>query len=199
MRQIVFFTQEGLVSADAGTGDVLWRYDYRFNVSTAASPIVAGDLVYCSAGYGVGAGLVRIEKQGDSFSANEVWRKRNKLVNHWSTPVHKDGYHYGMFSFKKYGEGPLKCVRLSDGEIMWEKEGFGPGNVVLVRGHLVALGDAGQLVVVEATPNAYREVARADVVGGKCWSTPAVIDDRIYVRSTTEAICLDVSPRLTAR
>jgi hypothetical protein len=44
---------------------------------------------------------------------------------------------------------------------------------------------------VEATPESYKEIARAKAVNGKCWSTPALSDGRIYVRSTTEAACLD--------
>jgi outer membrane protein assembly factor BamB len=74
-------------------------------------------------------------------------------------------------------------------------EGFGAGNVVLVDGHLLVLGDAGQLVLVEANPHAYKELARIDALEGKCWSTPAVADGRIYVRSTKEGLCLDVAQK----
>ena len=70
--------------------------------------------------------------------------------------------------------------------------------MILVGDKLLALSDQGELVVVEATPNAYKEIARAKVVNGKCWSTPALSDGRIYVRSTTEAACLDVSSRQSA-
>ena len=54
-QQVIFFTQKGLVSCEPKTGKVLWRHPYKYSVSTAASPIIAGDIVYCSAGYGVGA------------------------------------------------------------------------------------------------------------------------------------------------
>jgi hypothetical protein len=41
---------------------------------------------------------------------------------------------------------------------------------------VVASADAAlpQLVVVEAVPEAYKEVARFKAVAGKCWSTPAL-------------------------
>jgi len=48
-------------------------------------------------------------------------------------------------------------------------------------------------VVVQPTPNAYKELARAKVITGKCWSTPAFSNGRIYVRSTKEGACLDVT------
>src|SRR6185295_11460063 len=50
-RQVIFFTQSGLVSVVPGTGHVLWRYKFPYAISTAASPVVDGAIVYCSAGY----------------------------------------------------------------------------------------------------------------------------------------------------
>ncbi|MFN7138532.1 MAG: PQQ-binding-like beta-propeller repeat protein [Limisphaerales bacterium] len=191
--QVIFFTKEGLVSVVPETGKVLWRQSFPFRTSTAASPVVCGDIVYCSAGYGVGAGAYKISKEGETFSARELWRKPNQLMNHWSTPVYKDGYLYGMFSFKQYDKGPIKCVEVATGKEMWEEPGFGPGNVVLVNNQLLALGDRGQLVLIEANPKGYKELARSKVVDGKCWSTPVVSGGRAFVRSTKEGVCLDIS------
>ena len=197
-RQIVFFTQSGLVSVLPQTGQPLWKYAFPYNTSTAASPVVSNDIVYCSAGYGVGAGACRIAKSGTAFTATEIWRKPNDLINHWSTPVVKDGFLYGMFSFKKYGEGPLKCVEIATGTEKWSQPGFGAGQVILVGNQVLALSDKGEIVLIETTPAAYRETARAKVVGGKCWSTPAFSNGRAYVRSTTEGACVQLAPAATA-
>jgi outer membrane protein assembly factor BamB len=192
-RHAIFFLQTGLVAVAPATGEELWRTEFPYRTSSAASPVVSGDVVYCSAGYGVGAAAWRIEKQGTKLVPALLWRAANKLINHWSTPVVKDGHLYGMFSFKEYGEGPLKCVELASGEERWSQDGFGPGNCILVGGTLVALSDAGELVLVEARPDAYRELARADVLAGKCWSSPAWCDGSLYVRSTREGARLDLS------
>ena len=103
------------------------------------------------------------------------------------------------FGFKEYGEGPLKCVELATGKVRWEQKGFGPGNVILAGGRLVALSDTGELVLVEAKPDAYAEVARAKVLVGKCWSTPILSGGRVYARSTQEGVCLDVAGQSAAR
>ena len=187
-RQVIYFMQSGLVSVDAGSGEEIWRTDFPFSVSTAASPVSQGDHVYCSAGYGVGAGLFRID--GGS-TAREVWFKPNELMNHWSTPVVHDGHLFGLFEFKKYGRAPLQCVDLKTGEIKWSQRGFGPGNCILVGDRLAVLSDSGSLVIVEATPQEYREIGRSQVIEGKCWSTPAYSQGRIYIRSTKEAACIE--------
>ncbi len=194
VRQVIFFTQSGLVACDAKKGTELWRYKFPYRISTAASPIVYNDMVYCAAGYGVGMGCVKVSKDGFKFGVEELWRKDgDKVTNHWSTPVVKDGVLYGMFSFKKYGRGPLVALDMATGEVKWSEEGFGAGNLILSGGKtLVALSDKGEIVLVDATPDKYTELARADVLDGKCWSTPVLADGRLYARSTTEAVCLDV-------
>jgi outer membrane protein assembly factor BamB len=197
VRQIIFFTQRGLTSLRADDGTLLWRFPFPFKVSTAASPVVAGDLVYCSAGYGVGAAVARITRQGDRFEARELWRLKGDkpVANHWSTPVFHKGHLYGMFSFKDYGSGPLKCINILTGRVAWEKEGFGAGNVILAGETLVALSDSGELVLVEPRPDSYRELGRAKVIEGKCWSTPSLSGGRAYLRSTRQGVCIDVAPR----
>ena len=196
-RQIIFFMQNGLIAAAPKSGVVLWRHPFRFNVSTAASPVVGEDIVYCAAGYGVGSSAAKITKSGNSFSAKEIWRQKGDkpVANHWSTPLYYEGHLYGMFSFKDYGKGPLKCVELATGKVKWEQPGFGAGNVIRAGRHLIALSDKGEVVLVEANANGYKELARADVLDGKCWSTPAISDGHIYARSTKEAVCLDITQR----
>lgn len=192
VHQAVFFTQTGLVGVKPQSGEVLWRAAFPYKVSTAASPVVFEDIVYCSAGYGVGAGAFKISKSGGKLEAAQIWRRENQCFNHWSTPVVKDGYLYGMFSFKEYGAGPLACVDIRTGEDKWKEAGFGPGQVILVGDKVVATSDKGEIVVAEAKPDAYKEVARKDVLDGKVWSYPVLANGKIFARSTVEGVCLDV-------
>jgi outer membrane protein assembly factor BamB len=193
VRQVIFFTQEGLVAVVPRTGLVLWRYAFPFRVATAITPVVAGDLVYCSAAYEVGAAAVRVTRKGTGFEATEVWRKPKELLNHWSTPVVKDGYLYGLYGHAPHKTGPLKCIEVATGKEMWSQAGFGPGGLILAGDRLIVLGDQGQLVLVEANTAAYNELSRMQAVTGKCWSTPALSNGRLYVRSVKEGACLAVA------
>jgi outer membrane protein assembly factor BamB len=190
-RQVVFITKSGLISIDVKRGRKLWSFEYPWRTSTAASPVIDGNKVYVSAGYGVGAGLYSVSRTG---KVKEVWRKPNRLQNHWSTPILHDGHLYGMFSFKRYGRGPMQCVELATGEVKWSQADYGPGNLIMVGDKLLALSDSGELAVIKATPKAYNELARSKVLGGKCWSTPAYSDGKVYIRSTTEAACVSLVP-----
>ncbi len=186
-KQIVFFAQFGLVAVSIETGKELWRTEFPFSVSTAASPVVNGNRVYCSAGYGVGAGMFEISADQ---KVSPVWRKQNRLINHWSSPVLSGSHLFGLYEFKRYGKAPLQCVEFSTGEIKWQQSGFGPGNCVVIGDKVVALSDAGELAIVSATPEKYNELWRGNVLEGKCWTTPAFSDGKIYIRSTKEAACI---------
>jgi outer membrane protein assembly factor BamB len=214
VRQILYFAQSGLVSVAPDTGSVLWRFPLNYNsTSVAASPIVAGDLVYGSRAYPsslsaakAGAVVVRVANPAGSFSASQVWYKTNQLMNHWCTPVHYNGHLYGM-----YGQGLLefKCVHLATGDQKWSVTGFGYGSVLAVDRYILALSESGKLVLLDPNPNAYTELARYQALDGshssipglyvKCWNVPAVSNGRIYIRSTTEAVCLDVAPKVRPR
>ena len=195
VRQVIYLLQSGLVSVEAASGKPLWKFPFPYRTCTGCSPVVAGDTVFCTAGYDIGGAACQIERNGGGFEAKELWRVTgNKdLASLWSTPVQKDGFLYGLISFKRFGSGPLKCADLKTGAVRWEQPGFGAGQVILAGKYLLALADDGQLVVVEAVPDAYKEVVRFKAVAGKCWSTPALSNGRLYVRSTKEGACFDLA------
>jgi len=201
VRQIIFFTESGLTSLAATNGNVLWSYPFPFNdISAAMSPVVWNDIVYCSATGATGAGAVRITREGNTFTATELWRKPGQLKNYWSTPVCLDGFLYGLFDWEPGVPVPtLRCVDLQTGDVLWSQPGFSSGGLLLVDGHLLVLNETGELVLATPGPFAYFELARAQVLSGKCWNVPAVCNGRVYARSTTEGVCLYLSaeiPRL---
>jgi len=197
VRQIIFFAQSGLVSLAVADGRELWRFPFPFRTATAASPVVEGTTVFCTAGYEIGGAACRIVKRDGGLAAEQLWRSSgNKdVASLWGTPVPHRGHLYGMISFKQFGRGPLKCVDLATGRVRWQQPGFGAGQVILARDKLVALADDGRLVILQATPEGYRELATSKVLQGKCWSSPALAHGRLYVRSTAEGACLDVAAR----
>jgi outer membrane protein assembly factor BamB len=194
VRQIVFFVQSGLLALNPESGKELWRQAFPYKVSTASLPVIGNNMVLCTAGYEIGGAGYEVMKTDGAFSSKELWRaKGNKEVaSLWSPPVYRDGCVYGMISFKQFGNGPLKCVDLKTGAIKWEKAGFGAGNVLLAGDKLIALADDGQVVIVKASPDSYQELGRFKALEGKCWTSPALADGKLYVRSTKEGACFDL-------
>lgn len=202
VRQVVFFMQSGLVSLDADSGKELWRGSFRFNVSTASSPIVGtgedADIVYCSAGYDVGTAAFKISKSGDSFSSQQLYflkqeNKEGHNVHHWTTPVYHNGHVYGIFGFKDHDKAPVGCIELKTGQIKWRQPGFGSGGgTIFVDGHILVQGDNGKLSLIEATPAGYKEKNSTKLPGEKFWCAAIVANGHVFARSKTEAFCIEL-------
>lgn len=187
VRHAVFFTREGVVLLDPRTGQVRYskRWRARINASVnAATPLVAGDLVFVSSSYNTGALVLQVGQD----AVREVWHGDEALSNHYNTSIHHDGYLYGLDGRQE--EGPrLRCVELRTGKVRWSREQFGCASGLWVDGHLLFLTEQGELVLVEATPEAYREKARATVLGPSCRAQIALADGRLYGRDARKLVC----------
>ncbi|RME96229.1 MAG: alcohol dehydrogenase [Verrucomicrobia bacterium] len=195
-RQMVVLTTRRLAGIEPATGRVLWSHDLTMNtISVAASPVICGNRVYVSAGYSTGAAVVEVNPTGDGWTTTRLWGLKRSLVNHWSTPVEKDGFLYGHYGFKKYTTAPLCCVEAATGEIRWRQDGFGQSGLIRVGDRLLAMTATGEAVLIEANPDAYRELARFRAIqNGVVWNVPAISDGRLFVRSTREIAVYDVAP-----
>jgi hypothetical protein len=89
----------------------------------------------------------------------------------------------------------LKCVDVFSQEEKWVTRGFQNGTLILADGHLIVLGERGKLALVEATPTAYKEVASAQVLRGRCWTIPALANGKLYLRNQKELVCIDLTQK----
>ena len=108
------------------------------------------------------------------------------------TPVVLDGHLYGLDNSGSAGPiTNLVCIRLSDRKTVWQKPRFGKSNLILADGRLWITTMKGELVLVEASPDSFRELGRS-VVLETTRQAPALSAGRLYVRDDQHVICLDV-------
>ena len=118
------------------------------------------------------------------------------MANHFNSCVYWDGHFYGVDGNTDQAQRDLRCVELATGTVKWKHEGLGLGSLMAADGKLIVLSDRGELVVAEASPEAFKPLARAQVLGGKCWTVPVLANGRIYCRNARGAlVCLDVRAR----
>lgn len=188
LRQVLFFTGSRLMAVTPADGRELWseRWKTSYDVNAATPIFIPPDRVFVASGYNVGGALYRIEVDGTSAKASQVWRTRG-MKNQFSSSVYRDGVLYG------FDQAFLQAIDVATGEERWKARGFGHGSLTYADGHLIVLSDRGTLALVEATPEAYREKARADVLAGKCWTVPTFAGGRLYLRNEREIVALDAT------
>ena len=191
VRHLLFFTREGLVSLDPKNGterfSKRWRARMVASVN-AATPLVIGDQVFITASYNTGAALLTVKKDG----VTEVWASDEIMSSQYNTPVHLDGQLYGIDGRADVGEAQLRCVDVKTGKVRWSQERFGCAALILADGHLIALTEPGDLVLVAANAEKYQEQARASVLTGPCRSHPALADGKLYARDGKRLVCWNV-------
>jgi outer membrane protein assembly factor BamB len=176
------------VGLNPATGKVLWKFPFKtaYDIN-AADAIIAGDTIFISSGYKKGCTLLNISG-GD---VTVVWQNKN-MSNQINCSVLWEGHIYG-FDGQVGGSGKLTCLDLATGEKKWSQDGMGTGSLMIADGKLIILGEKGKLIIAEASPEEFKELASAKILTGKCWTTPVLANGRIYARNAAgQLVCVDV-------
>ena len=188
-RCVLIFAAKALVAVRVSDGHELWRHGWvtHWDIS-AADPIVAGDKVFIST-FDQGGALLQV----GAGAPTVVWQSK-QMKNHFNSCVLVGGHLYGVDgNSDQPAEIAFRCLDFRTGEVKWSHKGFGLGAVMAADGKLIIMGDKGELVVARASPAGFKPLARAQVLGGKCWTTPVLANGKIYCRNAKgDLVCLDV-------
>ena len=200
--RILAWMRDRLLVVDPATGAVdaafRWRADELFS-AVCASPVVDGTQVLLSECYEPGSVLLDLA----GGEPRPLRRDRPKarpgtaLKAHWATPVLHQGHLYGV-SGRNAGDAVLGCFDWQTGGVRWTEGGFGRASVAYADGHLIVLGEYGDLALVRAVPDRYTEVSRArlrdpaagDLLAAPCWAAPVVARGLGYVRGRGRLVCI---------
>ncbi len=187
---IAVLNNDDLLVVRAGDGSEVDRYAWETSFATnSTTPIVSGDTIFVSTGYNRGCSLVRLA--GGKLSA--VY-ENGDMSNHFNNSVLWQGHLYGMDGNSHSSRNvKLVCMNFQTGAVAWSQRGFGCGSLLVADGKLLIFSDDGQLILAEATPEAYREIARAQVLDGLCWTVPVLTANRVYCRNAAgDLTCVEL-------
>ncbi|HEX3726295.1 MAG TPA: PQQ-binding-like beta-propeller repeat protein [Pirellulales bacterium] len=197
VRHVIFVTRLSVVSVDAETGAVRFRFPFgaRGPTVNAANPLILGDHLFVSASYGVGAVWAEITRSG----AREIWAREDVMSSQYTTCVASDGLLYGIDGRQDVGVARMRCFDPRGPKVLWTREGFGTGNLILADGKLLAMKTDGELLLLDPTPRAFSRLASAKVFDDTVQALPALADGRLLVRDTKTLKCLTVGGAAGAR
>ncbi len=180
LEQIVAVNSTEVAGYDPATGACHWKFEWPGSFPKAAQPLPVGDdRVLVSASYAVKSALLEISG-GRELSV--VWES-SKFPTKFSSGLVRGGYAYGL------GEGRMVCIDLADGSRVWRGDSYGYGQNLLVGDIILVQAERGQVALVAADPEEFRELARLDALSGKTWNPPALAGEFLLVRNASEAAC----------
>ena len=186
----VFLTRDSLVGLDPASGMVQFQRRWRARIAAsvnAATPIIVGDEIFVSAQYGPGAGVLRV----NGSQLTDVWTSDDVLSNHYATSVFYNGYLYGFHGRQEFGPS-FRAVEFQTGTVKWSQEQFRAGSVLLAGDRLLITREGGELILASASPQAFKPIARAQILQGVVRPYPALADGLLYVRNENTLVCLDL-------
>jgi outer membrane protein assembly factor BamB len=187
---------KGIVGVDAKTGQFLWRYAaVAKGMAQMVTPVARDGCVYGGAN-DIGGGLVRLKPDGGGVAAEQVYFQRG-LPSNMGGSVLVGEYLYGT------ADTGLIAVEFATGKVKWQNEGIGSSSVAYADGLLYLHGVNGEIVLVEATPEAFRvkgrftppvqpKRRRLGPFPEKAWTYPVIANGRLYIRDLGTLWAFDI-------
>jgi outer membrane protein assembly factor BamB len=196
--ELIVASTAGITGYDPASGKVNWNYTWSFKsmpLRTVASPILVQDMIVVNSGDGGGDRntiAVRLGSQGDITRTNLVWQKGKGL------PYVPSLLAYGDHIYFVNDGGRAGCLTARTGELVWSESlgGDMTASPVMIDGKIYAASERGTVYVFAAAPT-FKLLAK-NPVGELVMATPAVADNRLFIRGKTHLFCIGKPPDKSA-
>ena len=204
VRQLIVWHPEAINGLEPETGKVYWTVNQETkNGTSIMSPRVLDNQLFVGAWQKKGQ-MLRLDSSKPA--AETVWKggRENSVYPVNGTPFLEDGHIYGVCS-----EGELRCVKLADGERVWDsckpvvgkETGSGTAHLVKHEGRFFIVAETGDLIIAKLSPKGYDEVGRWTMLTptsrafgrSVAWSHPAFANRCVYARNDRELICVSLA------
>ena len=189
MRQILTVNETTITGHDPLDGAVLWEHPWpgvsnRESNNSQVVP-VGGDRLWVSKAYNNGASLFAVSRDDkNQWTAKTIWSHANVLKTKFTNAAIHNGYAYGL------SNGILECADVATGKSHWKQGHYGAAGQLLRVGDLLLVeSDAGEVALVESSPDDYHELGRFQAIDGLTWNTLCLWGSYLLVRNSEEAAC----------
>lgn len=184
----VFFTRAGLLTVEPTSGKIRHQHPWRPRINAsvnAATPIVFKNRIFLTTSYGTGAILLEPSKEG----VKEVWSGDESISSHFSTPVLIGDHLFGIDG-RQEARARLRCVEWETGKVRWSKEQFGCAGLIAADKILIAVTENGDLVLIDPSATAYKELARSAILESPVRALPALSDGLLFARDGSKFVAV---------
>jgi outer membrane protein assembly factor BamB len=182
--QVLLLRGSRTTSVSPTDGKLLWENVWQPGVSILQPAFADGGDVLVAGGDGMGGQGIRrlaVAHAADKWNVEERWATRGLKPYFNDFVVHK-GHAFG------FDGSILACIDLTNGERKWKGGRYGNGQLVLLPAQdlLLVLSEEGELALVSATSDQYKEISRFKVLDAKTWNHPVLVHDVLLVRNGEE-------------
>jgi outer membrane protein assembly factor BamB len=182
VKHIILLGGPGVISMGVD-GTLLFEYKWEPGPITQPALTPDGDIIVNTIAMtgGMGTRRLHVTRGSNGWTVEERWTS-NGLKPYFNDLVVHEGHAYG------FDNNILSSINLETGARNWKGGRYGNGQMVLLADQdlLLLTSEDGEAVLVTATPDGHKEVARFPVLSSKTWNHPVVVRDVLLVRNGEE-------------
>lgn len=185
--QVLVSLPNHIKAFDPGNGHVLWSCDGPGKL-IYSSPVVDDGIAVVMSGYHGPAIGLKLGGAGDVTGSNRLWQATEKNPQRIGTGVAAEGHLY-MANEQQLAQ----CLEMRTGRVVWTSRmpaGLIWGSPILVGDRLYVTNQRGTTVVFRANPEKFELLAENEL-GESSNSTLAIVDGRIYLRTSGHLFCIE--------
>ena len=188
VEQILLTSGPGATSVSPVDGTRLWEYALPPNARIVQPALIAGGDLLVGEGEGHNLRRIAVAHGPTGWTVEERWSSMG-LKPYFSDFVVHNGHAFG------FDGSLLSCIDLKDGKRAWKGGRYGSGQLVLLPDQdlLLVLSEEGELALVAAAADQFRELARFPAIEGKTWNHPVLAGDVLLVRNGQEMVAFRLS------
>ena len=190
VEQVLLQNATGAASFAPADGTLLWEHPWPGFRIVQPALIAEGDLLVSSsdAAGGISTRRIAVSHGAGGWNVEERWTSKG-LKPYFNDVVVHEGHAFG------FDGRILACIDLEDGKRKWKGGRYGHGQLVLLPDQdvLLVLSEEGELALVDAAPDQFRELARFPAIEGKTWNHPVLVGDLLFVRNGEEMAAFRLS------
>jgi outer membrane protein assembly factor BamB len=188
--QVLLLGGSGVTSLAPANGTLLWEHPWQ-GVAIVQPALTSDGVVINTIGGTGGNGTRRlaVAHGPNGWNVEERWTSNGLKPYYNDFVVHK-GYAFG------FDGSILACIDMETGKRVWKGGRYGNGQLLLLADQdlLLVLSEDGNLALVAATPEEFKEVARVPALEGKTWNHPVIVGDVLLIRNGEEMAAFRLSP-----
>jgi outer membrane protein assembly factor BamB len=183
VAQILLQNDAGVTSVAPGDGTLLWEHAWPGAAIVQPALTASGDVLVGTGGPTGGLGMRRLTltRKPGGWTVQERWTSAGLKPYFNDFVVHK-GHAFG------FDGSILSCINVDTGTRAWKGGRYGYGQLLLLpdQDALLVLSEEGELALVAAASEQFRELARFPGIDGKTWNHPVLVGDMLLVRNGEE-------------
>ncbi|MCX6911539.1 MAG: PQQ-like beta-propeller repeat protein [Verrucomicrobia bacterium] len=193
--QIVVFTPIGVAAVRASDGKLLWKYTHACKIPIPNVTALGGGRLFVTGAYLAGSAIIQVSQDGGKWTVKEL-ANINQMGGHCHPALLWQDHLYLLCNINERSDG-MVCFDLA-GKVVWQTRkdpNLDKGGSILTADGLIYVmdGRTGELYIVEPSPQGFKSLGKATLLGGKeIWGPLALSEGKLVIRDQSQMKCVDL-------